>query len=50
MLVEWTVEGIMQPDNNAMNLTKSTQTDWGLRRLLQCWTGAAWDHQLGGHR
>ena len=27
------------PDNNAMNLTRSAQTDWGPRRLLQCWTG-----------
>jgi hypothetical protein len=25
--------------NNAMNLTRSAQTDWGPRRLLQCWTG-----------
>ena len=25
------------PDNNAMNLTRSAQTDWGPRRLLQCY-------------
>ena len=27
------------PSNNAMNLTKSSRTDRGLRRLLQCSTG-----------
>jgi hypothetical protein len=24
------------PDNNAMNLTRSSQSAWGPRRLLQC--------------